>query len=201
MSEQNLMEIEHGFQANFCPSCGSELINGSKFCVLCGNKIERIEPVINKMESLNKPESSPKKQAIYADFGDRLVAFIIDSIFISLITSAIMGLFGHGIYPWDLDVSEGWRWLFSLPYFWISAINGQSIGYMIMKLRVVKDGSFAPLNGKQAFIHIIGKVFFLPIDIIICWFVDDLDSKRKEQFRVTQRLAKSVVIKEKFNSL
>lgn len=200
MSEQNFKGMEQEFHANFCPSCGSELISGTKFCVLCGNKIEQNAQAPNRIEPMKKQETSQKKDVVYADFGERFVAFIIDSIFISLIISAITGLFGQGFYPWDFDIADGWRWLFSLPYFWISAINGQSIGYMIMKLRVVRDGSYTQLDGKQGLLHVVGKVFFLPIDIIICWFADDSDSKRKEQFRVTQRLAKSVVIKQKLNS-
>jgi uncharacterized RDD family membrane protein YckC len=82
-------------------------------------------------------------------------------------------------------------------YFWLleSFNHGQTLGKMIMKIRTVDERSKGPINPGQAFLHVFGKVLFLPLDIIIAWFVGKTTPEEKSQIRVTQRLSKTVVIR------
>jgi uncharacterized RDD family membrane protein YckC len=61
----------------------------------------------------------------------------------------------------------------------MDGIFGQSIGKMIMKIKVTKlDGK--PLDLMHAAIESVGKAFLLPLDCIIGWFV--YEKKRQRLF-------------------
>ena len=72
-----------------------------------------------------------------------------------------------------------------MDYYW-----GQTIGKMIIKLRVTKIGG-APLTLLDAAIEAFGKVFLLPIDFIIGLIL----YKEKNQ-RLFNYLSDTVVIQE-----
>jgi len=67
---------------------------------------------------------------------------------------------------------------------------GQSIGKMVMNLRITKEGG-APLSLIDAAIESFGKVFLLPIDFLVGFFM----YKEKNQ-RLFNYLSDTVVIRE-----
>ncbi len=98
----------------YCSQCGSKIEEDAKFCNYCGTASEarqivsesppsitaqsipkqqiQVQIPVQKIEPM---ESFPSPNVEYADFGERLVAWIIDIIIISMIGSAI----SWAIYP------------------------------------------------------------------------------------------------------
>ncbi|MBD3350189.1 MAG: zinc-ribbon domain-containing protein [Candidatus Lokiarchaeota archaeon] len=206
MSKQIQNQTNSIYNSHFCPSCGSEVVEGAKFCALCGSELDRYEPIVkneekqnnwkdwNKSHSQYKASVKKDQDVKYADFGVRLIAFIIDSIIINVFIWALTGFMGFATLD-PFSITDSWRWALSLPYFWLGALNGQTIGKMAMNLKTVHQETFEQLTAKEAFLHVIGKVFFLPLDIILGWIAGDFQTEEREQFRITQRVSKSVVIK------
>lgn len=147
----------------------------------------------------------------FAEFGDRLIAFIIDTIIISLIGLFIS--FGAGISRFSFsDAGSMSQMIFpssiietviAFLYFWFleSFNNGQTLGKIILKIRTVDMATLGRMNPGQAFIHILGKVFYavygliLFLDIIIGSVMSKNNLTEKNQIRLSQRLSKTVVIK------
>ena len=140
-----------------------------------------------------KHSSRAGKVVEYADFGDRFVAFLIDS----LILSIVGGLIFWGSYgEWVISTFVG------LSYFILMEMHynggGQTFGKKAMNIRTVDAKTLEPIDGRQAIIHSFGKVLFLPIDLILGWIMneDEDEENNREEIRLTQRLAQTVVIKE-----
>jgi hypothetical protein len=67
---------------------------------------------------------------------------------------------------------------------------------MAMRIQTVDSRNFEPINAQQAAIHTLGKVLFLPLDVIIGLIVKDDDSAQEDnEIRVTQNFAKTSVVK------
>jgi hypothetical protein len=71
---------------------------------------------------------------------------------------------------------------------------------MVMKIKTVDEVTFGNITAQQALLHVIGKAFFLPIDVIIGLIMRDSDKKDltktdTQQVRLTQRFSHTVVIK------
>ena len=119
------------------------------------------------------PTNRSAKRVNYAKFGDRFIAFIIDMIFVSLIGGL---LFRHHWSMWIVST------LGALAYFTLMEANynggGQTFGKKIMHIRTVDAKTLKPVDGGQAFLHTLGKVVFLPIDLIIGWIANDSASKK-----------------------
>lgn len=205
----------------YCPMCGTQNGKSAKFCVACGATLQDrtpseqtyVEPSPSGMASPSPstvmpnqpqptivnnvaPQMAPSNVR-FADDGTRFVAFIIDSIILGIFTS-ILGY--HGDFSMMMMTDYGSRAIdivVSLAYFWLlEAFNhGQTLGKMIMKIRTVDERSKGPINPGQALLHVLGKVLFLPLDIIIAWFVGKTTPEEKSQVRVSQRLSKTVVIR------
>lgn len=205
----------------YCPMCGTQNGKSAKYCVACGATLQDrtapeqtyVEPNSNVaapspqatvMPSQPQPTiannvavQSPPSNVSFADDGTRFIAFIIDSIILGIFTS-ILGYHGEFNMMMMTDYSSRALDVFiSFGYFWLlEAFNrGQTLGKMIMKIRTVDERSKGPINPGQALLHILGKVFFLPLDIIIAWFVGKNTPEEKSQVRVSQRISKTVVIR------
>ena len=209
MSEQQFHSHDYTPPKFFCPACGEKIREGIRYCGKCGTQLGSSKRNEYRSETAQRGENTPSKNMAqtyvypekrkdrvkFADFGDRLVAFIIDSVIVSLIISAIAGFIGLGISPFSVNLSDSWRWAFALPYFWVGAYYGQTLGKMIMHLETVHEQTYEQLSVMEAFLHVIGKVFFLPLDIFLAWIIEDQDEEEHGRVRITQRISKSVVIK------
>lgn len=98
--------------------------------------------------SINKYKDSPK--FIYAGFFTRLVAFAIDMLIISSVESIF-----RNIMSFDMELESGingpniLHWVLILAYFTLLTYfnNGQTLGKMIMNIRVVSlDGERPSLS-------------------------------------------------------
>ena len=91
--------------------------------------------------------------------------------------------------PWS---TFGLDNLFWLVYFtFMDLTYGQSIGKMVMKIRVTNlDGG--PIDLTQAAIEAFGKAFLLPLDVILGWIFTNQKSQR-----IFTYLARTIVVKDK----
>ena len=136
---------------------------------------------------------------ILAKWTDRFLAWLIDFIIISSISTAIIfSLFGTIYY----ESNEGGLWAENTQYiptsilffvYWTSLEykTGQTIGKKILNLKVIHmNGSKANLKG--ILLGGFGKSFLLPIDVILGWILTN--DKRQ---RIFNKLGDTVIIKIK----
>lgn len=72
----------------FCTSCGNELADGSKFCNNCGaSTSSNTEP---NTKEVKDTENTVSGDFVLASFGQRLVAFIIDIIILTMFLVVIV---------------------------------------------------------------------------------------------------------------
>ena len=170
-----------------CAKCGAELKEGAAFCQNCGAPV------------------SPEGQRVIdlAGWGDRFIAYIIDAVIVgavmgllktiiyipSFFWAGMMGYPGLRMVPWmDLGVDN---LLYFIYFLWMDLSYGQSVGKMVMKIRVTNlDGR--PIDLRQAAIEVFGKAFLLPLDLIIGWLF--LSEKTQRLFTF---LAQTIVVKDR----
>ena len=171
-----------------CEKCGAELKEDAVFCQQCGTPVATAA-------------ASGQKVIDLAGWGDRIIAYLIDIILIGIVLGIIKGLIYIPSYfigamvgaprfiPWtDFGLDN----LFWFAYFTFMDLSyGQSIGKMVMKIRVTNlEGG--PIDLRQAAIEAFGKAFLLPLDVILGW----LFTNQKSQ-RIFTNLAGTIVVKDK----
>jgi uncharacterized RDD family membrane protein YckC len=173
-----------------CVKCGAELQEGAVFCQKCGTPVAAV------------PTAVPTGERVInlAGWGDRILAYIIDIVLAGIVLGIIKGIifipswvmagnWGVPAYvPWS---SFGLDNLFWFVYFlFMDLTYGQSIGKMVMKIRVTNmDGG--PIDLTQAAIEAFGKAFLLPLDVILGWLFTNQKSQRLFTY-----LAKTIVVKK-----
>ena len=176
----------------FCSKCGNELLPEGKFCPRCGT------PVAAGPSAGYAPASTRESGLELASWGERFVAWLIDVMILGLFVG-ILGLFTWFAAWQPLSGLPGWFPLFNfgtggLVYFlyWtiIEGSYGQSIGKMIMHLKVTKlDGT--RMGFPEAGVQSIGKAFFLFLDILLGWALYE----RRRQ-RIFNYLSGTIVVHE-----
>jgi hypothetical protein len=206
----------------FCPFCGSELGGQVKFCPNCGKNVQESmpnpntntaftqqqPPPITSMPNIGSSPSIPSYSAStsspmppyqtnpikFASGGDRVIAFIIDSIIWGIVIELIfrVDFSANNIYVKVLQM------LLSFFYFWgcETLAKGQTLGKMLLKIRTVDDVTFQPVSTGRYALHALGKAAFMLIDLIIGLIsknqADPVDNNR---IRATQKISHTVVIK------
>jgi len=154
-----------------CKNCGSELPDGAAYCPKCGTSVV---PVVELKR---------------AYWGERFLAWLIDIVFLSVVV-LFLRLFvwvawpgyvwAPGVPRWIPFVDFGTSNVAYLLYWMLSeGVYGQSIGKMIMRIKVTRTDGKLP-NMAQAAIESIGKAFLLPLDCIIGWLL--YPSRRQRLF-------------------
>jgi uncharacterized RDD family membrane protein YckC len=184
----------------YCKKCGNELPEEAKYCPVCGTPVpaEAAAPAAPVMQAA--PERQVASGLTLAFWGERFVAWLIDAILVTVVVSVISGIIGiigffsgfgfFNISNWFPVVGFNGIVIF---FYWMfmEASNGQSIGKMVMRLKVTRlDGS--PINMGEAAIESIGKAFFpiLVLDCIIGWIA--YPQKRQRLFNY---LSRTIVVK------
>ncbi len=172
----------------YCRNCGAQLQEGATYCPNCGTAIAPVEAA--RLET----------KLTLASWGERFLAWLLDMIIIGAPLLLIRWFTNWA--PWDIFFSAT-SFLTWIPFFFWSldsvilflywtfteGLYGQSLGKMIMNLKVVH------LNGKApdivyTGIESIGKAFILPIDCIVGWIV--YGSKRQRLFNY---VSETIVVK------
>ena len=148
---------------------------------------------------MNDEKSEMHSKIILAKWTDRFLAWLIDFIIISSISTAmIFALFGSIYYEFDEDGlwAENTQFIPTSILFFVYWVileykTGQTIGKKILNLKVICiDGTKADLKG--ILLGGFGKSFLLPIDVALGWIL----TKEKRQ-RIFNKLGDTVIIKIK----
>ncbi len=177
----------------YCKKCGNELLPDAKFCPKCGTPVDAAQTP----SAPYAPEAGLK----LAFWGERFVAWLIDVIIIGIFVG-ILGLFSFfasGAFTW-WSGWPGWVPFFNfnvggviyfLYWMLLEGAYGQSLGKMIMRIRVTRlDGK--PINMGQSALESLGKAFLLPIDLIVGWI---LYGRRRQ--RLFSNLAQTIVVEDR----
>ena len=139
----------------------------------------------------------PARTLYLATWSSRFWAWLVDFILVVLFLNIVRGIF-EPVWRlpllWDFGHWEffaiGFETIFFFGYWTImEGFRGQSIGKMVMNLKVVnRDGT--KITYGSAAIESLGKAFFLPLDCLIGWLAMP-DTKQ----RVFNRISGTIVIK------
>lgn len=147
-----------------CRNCGAELAEGAEYCTNCGEPVRtaRVAPL--------------------AGWGERFVAWLIDMIILGLVFGPWVPLPGYMWGPeflrWIPFVDFGTRNVIHFIYWLLmEGVYGQSIGKMVMKIRVTQLNG-QPTDIVHAAIESLGKAFLLPIDCIVGWLLYPAKNQR-----------------------
>lgn len=180
----------------YCPKCGHELEPNGTFCSFCGTDLQ------NSHQEVKINQGNVE----YASFGSRLVAIIIDSIIIGMISSSISFIIFISWIPFNIfDPFGGW-WYVSFPFDWMLGFfyywgletgnKGQTVGKLAMKIRTVDEKTLDLATPKNYAINNIFKSSpFLILDFIIGIIKNSGDPKRR--IRIMQNISGTVVINSK----
>jgi uncharacterized RDD family membrane protein YckC len=148
---------------------------------------------------MDNSNSESNSKIILAKWSDRFLAWLIDFIIISTVSTTIIFLSFGTIY---YEMDEGGLWAENTQYIPASILffvywtileykTGQTIGKKILNLRVVNlKGENPSLKG--ILLSSFGKSFLLPLDVIIGWVL----TNEKRQ-RVFNKLGDTVITKIK----
>ena len=179
----------------YCPTCGSEIELDGKFCNSCGADLGERKPIEAKepQNSQVKTESATNtdsSKVIYANFGERLVAWLIDFVLVAVISIILFS-----IGEWFFAIIIGY--VLALLYFWLLEAfnNGQTVGKMAMKLRTVNEKTLEVGEPLDYLINNILKsnIGLLIIDVIVGLISNSEDPKNR--IRIMQDASNTVVIK------
>ena len=148
---------------------------------------------------MNNSNSEENSKIILAKWTDRFLAWLIDFVIISTISTTIIFLSFETIY---YEMEEDGLWAENTQYIPASILffvywtileykTGQTIGKKILNLRVVNLKGGNP-NLQGILLSSFGKSFLLPLDVIIGWIL----TNEKRQ-RVFNKLGDTVVDKIK----
>lgn len=148
---------------------------------------------------MSDPKSGESSKIILAKWTDRFVAWLIDFVIISIISTSIIFV-SLGTTYYEFDGEEFWventqyiptSILFFVYWVILEYKTGQTIGKKILNLKVVSmTGGKASFKG--VLISGFGKSFLLPIDITLGWIL----TNEKRQ-RVFNKLGDTLVVKIK----
>ncbi len=177
----------------YCAKCGFELTEEAKFCPRCGTLVAP-EQVATATRVNVAPTASGLKLAFW---GERFVAWLIDVIIIGLIVGFL------NLFSWfAIGSFAGWpSWvpffnfnaggvIYFLYWLFMDGAYGQSLGKMVMRLRIVRLNG-GKMNMGQSALESVGKAFLLPIDAILGWIL--YPGSRQRLFN---RLSDTVVIRD-----
>jgi uncharacterized RDD family membrane protein YckC len=127
----------------------------------------------------------------------RFWAWLIDFILVILFLNIVRGIFQpFWIIPLYVDLPRwepfelGFQTFFFFAYWTVmEGFRGQSIGKMVMNLRVVSRNG-TKISYPAAAIESIGKAFLLPLDCLIGWL-----GMPGSKLRVFNRISNTIVIK------
>lgn len=152
----------------YCRRCGTKLPDDASFCHVCGTPVTPRTPA---------PAAEPAIKL--ASWSDRLVAFIIDIIILSIVLAPFKMVtlwlswpsltIMHGFPRWLPFIEFGLDNIIQLLYWTVmEGAYGQSFGKMILRIKVVRvNGS--RIDFAQAGIESLGKALIFPLDVVLGW--------------------------------
>ncbi|MCD6089424.1 RDD family protein [Candidatus Bathyarchaeota archaeon] len=173
----------------YCEKCGAKIPEDAVFCPNCGAPVRAYW----------------RRRLETAGWGERFVAWMIDIIVVGVLLALFKWYFLWLGFVWFkiIDFSKAFIFMRGIPFidvgfdnivyflYWTftEGICGQSIGKIVMKMKVTRlDGG--KISMMQAAVESIGKAFLLPIDCLIGWLLYS-----KKQQRLFNYISETIVIK------
>lgn len=141
--------------------------------------------------------SETSSNIIIAKWTDRFIAWLIDFIIISSIsTSIIFAMFGTMEFKEDIFLAESVQYIPSSILFFVywtvlEYKTGQTIGKKILNLKVTDIHGKKP-NLKGIMISSFGKAFLLPFDVVLGWILTN-----ENRQRIFNKLGDTLIVKIK----
>jgi len=150
---------------------------------------------------MNDEKAGIDSNVILAKWTDRFLAWLIDFIIVSSLSTAIIfASFGTIYYEYNEEGlwAENTQYIPASILFFVYWVileykTGQTIGKKILNLKVANISGEKP-NLKGVLISSFGKSFLLPIDVILGWIL----TNEKRQ-RIFNKLGDTVVVKIKIH--
>jgi uncharacterized RDD family membrane protein YckC len=164
-----------------CKNCGNELPEGAVYCPKCGAAV------------------GGATQLTLAFWGERFLAWLIDVIILGIIIG-IITLSAWVAWPGYVWAPGAPHWipffdfgssniLYFIYWLLMDGMYGQSIGKMIMRIKVTRLNG-EPVDMGRAALESIGKAFLLPIDCILGWIFYP-----KKRQRIFNYLSQTIVVR------
>lgn len=158
----------------------------------------RPSPKVTDEDNFSPPVKSENEQVyVVADWGPRILAYIIDFIVVSSIIEMLRLSFilenqtnSLFLYPAGFSVNGVVLFLYFLV---LESYYGTTIGKEVLKLQVITEDGRRP-EPKEAALSALGKAFFLPIDLLIGLVMKDTEHEAKMNQRLMQKVSKTLVI-------
>jgi uncharacterized RDD family membrane protein YckC len=183
----------------FCAFCGKELPVGAGFCAACG------KPVAAAASSSIPGQAPPISGGVrpnLASEGDRIVAVIIDTVLLLVVSIFILipfwlggffrfsGSFGFGLFG-PVTLLSWLLWFLYFTYF--EATSGQTLGKMAMNIRVVDETTLQHLDFARSLVRNILRIIdYLPFSYLIGFILIATNSKKQ---RIGDMAARSIVVR------
>ena len=158
-------------------------------------------PKVSAEQQGQEPKPAPEgvNEEVYAvaDWGPRILAYIIDVIIVSIVVETFRFPFVIGtstnqvlLYPAGLSINGIVLFVYFLL---LETYYGTTIGKKVLKLEVITEDGRRP-ELKESAISALGKAFFLPIDLIIGLVMKDTEHEVPLNQRLMQKVSKTLVI-------
>ena len=194
---------------NKCAQCGTPAAPGTKFCESCGAPLAAASQPVQGPASVEPAAAyaAPGAQVPYQGVAIRFVALLIDAIILGIISYILIFLFAASAITVDTStgaVSIGQAYyaavalgiVIELLYFTLLLGRyGQSVGMMVVKIKVVSEADSGPITYGAAFIRTI-LLYIDEIPYVIPFLLGAIliwTSDKKQ--RLGDRVAHTVVLK------
>ena len=155
-------------------------------------------PKVSDQQAPLQPAPAENEQVfVVADWGPRILAYIIDIIVVSILLEMAKLPFIIGdptnrilLYPAGLSVNGVVLFLYFLL---TESYYGTTLGKEVLKLQVITEDGRRP-ELKESALSAVGKAFFLPIDLLIGLIMKDTEHEVPLNQRLMQKASKTLVI-------
>jgi len=179
-----------------CAQCGTPATPGAKFCQSCGAPLTAASRAVQGLPAAEPAPShaAPGAQVLYQGVAIRFVAILIDLIITGIIGTILTVTFRSAAYYATATI--GVSIIIELVYFTVLlGLYGQTVGMMIVRIKVVKEADYSAISYREAAIRTILLYideipYLIPylLGAVLIWTSD------KKQ-RLGDRVAHTVVLK------
>jgi uncharacterized RDD family membrane protein YckC len=185
----------------FCQYCGKAVAADATFCPACGKPVSGTQTQAPPRFAQPQMAMSGQRPSLASE-GDRIVAIIIDTIIVGVVSLVIfiplalfVGFFTFGSFAF-LFFGPAFlvSWLLWLLYFtYFESTSGATFGKQIMRIRVVDETTMQRLEIGPALVRNILRIIdWLPFFYLI-GFILIVANERKQ--RLGDMAARSLVVK------